>query len=48
MEGIRYELVEFARTIEKGKRIPYISHETIKAISNVMEDFINKKDCFTI
>lgn len=47
-EGIRYELVEFARTIEKGKRIPYISHETTKAISNVMEDFINEKDCFTI
>ena len=38
-EGIRYEIVAFAKEIESGKRDFYISEETTKAIVNVIEDF---------
>ena len=38
-EGVRYELVAFARAIESGKAIVNIKRETSLAISQVMEDY---------
>lgn len=43
-EGIRYELVAFARAIESGKTVSNIKYETSVAISKMMEDYYNKKD----
>lgn len=40
-EGIRYELVAFARAIESGKVIGNIKRETSLAISDVMNDYNN-------
>ena len=42
-EGIRYEIVAFAKEVESGRRGLYISEETSKAIVNVIEDFNEKK-----
>lgn len=41
-EGIRYELVAFAKSIEIGKNNDYIDFEVSKAICKIMEDFENK------
>ncbi len=41
-EGIRYELVAFAKSIELGKNNAYIDFEVSKAICKIMEDFENK------
>lgn len=41
-EGIRYELVAFARAIERGKLIPDISREVTCKIAEIMEHFENK------
>lgn len=41
-EGIRYELVAFAKSIELGKNNTYIDSEVSKAICRVMQDFENK------
>lgn len=38
-EGIRYELVAFAKSIEIGKLVDYISPEVSKAICKIMCDF---------
>lgn len=38
-EGIRYELADFVKTIEKGKSSLYISEKVSEEISNVMEAF---------
>lgn len=43
-EGIRYELVAFARAIELGKIISNIKIETSLSISKVMEDYDKKID----
>ena len=40
-EGIRYELVAFAKSIELGKNNAYVDFEVSKAICKVMEDFEN-------
>ncbi|WP_296807572.1 Gfo/Idh/MocA family oxidoreductase [uncultured Methanobrevibacter sp.] len=40
-EGIRYELVAFAKSIELGKNNAYIDFEVSKAICKIMEDFEN-------
>ena len=40
-EGIRYELVAFAKSIEIGKSNAYIDFEVSKAICKIMEDFEN-------
>ena len=40
-EGIRYELVAFAKSIEMGKNNAYIDFEVSKAICKIMEDFEN-------
>ena len=42
-EGIRYELVAFAKSIEILKNNTYIDSEVSRAICKVMEDFENKK-----
>lgn len=38
-EGIRYEIVAFAKAIESGKDMSYVSEEISEAISGVIEDF---------
>lgn len=43
-EGIRYEIVAFARSIETGKSSFYASQEISEAISEVIEDYFKKKD----
>lgn len=43
-EGIRYEIVAFARSIESGKGSYYVSQEVSQAISAVIGDFYNKID----
>lgn len=40
-EGIRYELVAFAKSIEMGKNNTYIDFEVSKAICKIMEEFEN-------
>lgn len=40
-EGIRYELVAFAKSIELGKNNAYIDFEVSKTICKIMEDFEN-------
>ena len=40
-EGIRYELVAFAKSIELAKLIGYVSPEVSKAICKIIEDFEN-------
>lgn len=42
-EGIRYEIVTFAKAVETGKRNPYIDYNISKAIVKVIEAF-NKKE----
>ena len=38
-EGIRYELVAFAKSIELGKNNAYVGFEVSKAICKIMQDF---------
>lgn len=38
-EGIRYEIVAFAKAVENGRNNYYISEETSKSIVDVIEDF---------
>lgn len=47
-EGRKYEIVEFIRSIETGKRSRYINEEVSVAISSVIEDFYTRKDFFEI
>ena len=47
-EGIRYELVTFARAIERGHGLTNISNETSNEISKIMEDYRKGKDTFSI
>ena len=47
-EGIRYELVAFARAVERGKLVPNISYETTKAISEMMNRYHSEKACVVI
>ena len=42
-EGIRYELVAFAKSIELGKNNAYVDSEVSKAICKIMECFENKE-----
>ena len=41
-EGIRYELVAFSKSIERGKNNAYIDCEVSKAICKILEGFENK------
>ena len=47
-EGIRYEIVAFARAIENGGQDYYVSRKVSKAISGVIEDFYNDVDLTVI
>ena len=42
-EGIRYELVAFAKSIELGRNNAYIEYDVSKAICKIIEDFENKE-----
>lgn len=42
-EGIRYEIVAFAKSIESGKNMSYVSEEISEAITGVIEDFNARK-----
>lgn len=43
-EGIRYELVTFVRAIESNKVVDKISHEISQKISEIMENYLAKKN----
>lgn len=47
-EGIRYELLSFARSIKENKSIQYIEQNVSLAISKIIEDFKEKKDLIEI
>jgi len=42
-EGIRYEIVAFAKAIESGRRLSNVSTEVSEAITGVIEDFNSRK-----
>ena len=43
-EGIRYELVAFVRMIQTNKNLSYVNENISNAISQVMQDFDERKD----
>jgi choline-phosphate cytidylyltransferase len=43
-EGIRYELVDFVKTINTGKHSAYISDDVSEAITGVMKMFYTRKN----
>ncbi len=47
-EGIRYQLLSFAKSIALKRNISFIGADISMAISSVIEDFENKKDLSTI
>lgn len=47
-EGIRYEIIAFARAIENGKPNFYIEEDVSKAICGVVEDYYNDVDVYYI
>lgn len=47
-EGIRYELVAFARAVERGKAISNIKLETTKEISRTLQKLIQRDNCTVI
>lgn len=47
-EGIRYEMVAFAKAIETKKNISYIAEDISYAIAGVIEDFNNRIDMIEI
>lgn len=47
-EGIRYELVAFARAIERGKLLSNIDGKVTETISDMMDAFVNKKNMIII
>lgn len=42
-EGIRYEIVAFAKAVESGKNMSYVSEEISEAIAGVIGDFNSRK-----
>ena len=42
-EGIRYEIVEFAKAVESGKQSFYISNETTEAVIKVIEHYFDRE-----
>ncbi len=42
-EGIRYEIVAFAKAVESGKNMSYVPKEVSEAIAGVIEDFNDRK-----
>ena len=47
-EGIRYEIVAFAKAIESKNNVGCVSEKTSVAISSIVEDFNERKDFFKI
>ena len=47
-EGIRYELVAFIKAIERGKILANIDDSVTYRISDIMNDFINRKNMVII
>lgn len=47
-EGIRYEIVAFAKAVESGRNMSYVSERISEAISGVIEDFNSRKDMIEI
>ena len=47
-EGIRYEIVSFARAVQANKQISYISEDVSRNIIQMVQDFENKKDFIEI
>lgn len=43
-EGIRYEIVAFLKSIERGRSNSYVEEEVSQAIAGVIEDFYKRKD----
>ncbi len=43
-EGIRYEIVAFAKAVESGRKMSYVSEEISEAIAGVIGDFNDRKD----
>ena len=43
-EGIRYEIVAFAKAVESGKNMSYVSESISKAIVGVIEDFNDRNN----
>lgn len=43
-EGIRYEIVAFLKSIERGRSNSYVEEEVSEAIAGVIEDFYRRKD----
>ena len=43
-EGIRYEIVAFAKAIESGRNMNYVSQKISETITGVIEDF-NSRNC---
>lgn len=42
-EGIRYEIVAFAKAVESGKNISYVSEKVSETIAGVIGDFNERK-----
>ena len=47
-EGIRYELVAFAKAIESGRNLSYVSEDISNSICQVIGDFYSKNNCSLI
>lgn len=47
-EGIRYELVAFVRAIEHGRRTANISENVTYKISDLMDDYVNRRNMLII
>ncbi len=47
-EGIRNELVTFAKAVENNNNIGYVSKKQSEAIAQILEDFYNRKDLVEI
>ena len=47
-EGIRYEIVTFAKAIESQKNIGHVSAEISQTISGIIDDFNGKRDLIEI
>lgn len=47
-EGIRYELVAFLKSVQKGRAQTYIAPQVTRQIVSVIEDFYHGKDLFIL
>lgn len=47
-EGIRYEIVAFAKAVESGRNVSYVSKEISEAIAGVIGDFNERKNMIEI